>query len=86
MTLRGKEVLKGLSGYTFLADLVPCVWRGVHVAVGHREQLFTSVPIKLSYGKEENYDFLQNNLVLWEKKKSFPNKAPKKRQQESSHL
>lgn len=31
--------------------------------------MFTSVPIKLSYGKEENYDFLQNNLVLWEKKK-----------------
>lgn len=40
--------------------------------------MFTSVPIKLSYGKEEKYDFLQNNLVLWEKKKVFLTKHQRK--------
>lgn len=60
MTLRGKEVLKGLSGYTFLADLVPCVWRGVHVAVGAQGTVV---------------HFCANKAVLWKGRKLwFPPK------------
>lgn len=54
MTLRRKEVLKGLSGYTFLADLVPCVWRGVHVAVGAQGTVV---------------HFCANKAVLWKGRK-----------------
>lgn len=54
MTLRGKVVLKGLSGYTFLADLVPCVWRGVHVAVGAQGTVV---------------HFCANKAVLWKGRK-----------------
>lgn len=74
MTLRGKEVLKGFSGSTSqrFQQSWYCMHVHEHLDVGHREQLFTSVLIKLSEGKEENFlknYFLKNNLVLRERKK-----------------
>lgn len=73
MTLRGKEVLKGFSGSMSqrFQQTWYCMHMHGHLDVGHRERLFTSVLIKLSEGKEENFFknyFLKNNLVLWERK------------------
>lgn len=57
MTLRGKEVLKGFSGSTSqrFQQTWYCMHMHGHLDVGHRERLFTSVLIKLSEGKEENF-------------------------------
>lgn len=56
MTLRGKEVLKEFSGSTSqrFQQTWYCMHVHEHLDVGHREQLFTSVLIKRSEGKEEN--------------------------------